>query len=186
MSRVGKKPIELPEKVEAKIQDKELTVKGPKGELKLKIHPWVKIELKDKEVLVTVKNPEMKVQNSLWGTFRSLVQNMVLGVTEGYEKKLEVNGVGYRVSLSGKKLLLNLGYSHPIEFALPEGLEAKVDKNIITVSGADKQLVGETAAQIRKLRKPEPYKGKGIKYVEEVIRRKAGKAAKAAGAAGGE
>lgn len=184
MSRVGKKPIELPDKVEAKLEAQELKIKGPKGELKLKIHPWVKIEIKDKEVLVAVKNAEMKVQNSLWGTFRSLIQNMIIGVEEGYEKKLEVNGVGYRVSLSGKKLVLNLGYSHPIEFSLPEGLEAKVEKNIITVSGADKQMVGETAAQIRKLRKPEPYKGKGIKYIDEVIRRKAGKAAKAAGAAG--
>lgn len=182
MSRIGKNPIQIPEKVEVKVNDGLIVVKGEQGELKQKIHPQVLVEIEDKQVVIKIKNDKDKLQKSLWGTTRQLINNMILGVTQGFEKKLEVNGVGYRVQLNGKLLVLNVGYSHPVEFKVPDGIDISVEKNIITVSGIDKQLVGETAAQIRKVRKPEPYKGKGIKYVDEVIRRKMGKQAKAAGA----
>jgi len=182
MSRIGKNPIQIPEKVEVKVNDGLIVVKGEQGELKQKIHPQVLVETEDKQVVIKIKNDKDKLQKSLWGTTRQLINNMILGVTQGFEKKLEVNGVGYRVQLNGKLLVLNVGYSHPVEFKVPDGIDISVEKNIITVSGIDKQLVGETAAQIRKVRKPEPYKGKGIKYVDEVIRRKMGKQAKAAGA----
>lgn len=177
MSRIGKKPIAVPSGVEVSINEKVLTVKGPKGELKLEIHPKVNIEKKDNDLIVSVKNPQDKEERSLWGLFGSLAGNMIQGVTEGFEKKLEVNGVGYKVSLSGNKLLLHVGYSHPVDFSLPQGISAEVEKNVIIIKGIDKQLVGEIASQIRKIRKPEPYKGKGIKYIDEIIRRKAGKTA---------
>ena len=177
MSRLGKLPIELGEGVQVKIEDDFIVVKGPKGELKEKMHELIKININDKEIKITVANPENKKEKALWGLYRSLVKNMVVGVTEGYEKKLEINGVCYRAQTSGRKLTLNVGYSHPVDYNLPEGIEAQVEGNIITISGINKQLVGEAAAQIRKIRKPEPYKGKGIKYIDEVIRRKAGKAA---------
>lgn len=177
MSRLGKLPIELPEGTEAKIQDDFIVVKGKKGELKQRLHDAVKVEIKDKVISVSVKHSEIKKERAFWGLYRSLINNMVLGVNEGYEKKLEIVGVGYRVALAGKKLTLNVGYSHPVDFPLSEGIDAQVEGNIITISGIDKQLVGETAAQIRKVRKPEPYKGKGIKYIDEIIRRKEGKAA---------
>lgn len=180
MSRIGKKPIDLPTTVEVTVKDCEVTVKGPRGSLTQKFDPSVKVEVKDKQVLVSVADPLEKRQRAFWGLFRKLIDNMVNGVVAGFEKKLEINGVGYRVALQGNALVLNLGFSHPIKFALPPGIIAKVDNNQITISGSDRQLVGEVAASIRKLRKPEPYKGKGIKYVGEVIRRKAGKAAKAA------
>lgn len=177
MSRLGKLPIVIPSGVDVKIDDSFITVKGPKGELKQKLNELVKVELKDGLVEVSIEKKENKKQRAFWGLFRSLINNMVVGVSEGFEKKLEVNGVGYRVAVSGKKLNLNLGYSHPIEFPLPDGITAEVEGNIITISGFDKQAVGEVAAQIRKLRKPEPYKGKGIKYVDEIIIRKEGKTA---------
>ena len=177
MSRIGKKPIEIPEAVEVKLDGSILVVKGSKGELKQEIHPLVKVDIKNKEINVSVKNPDDNNEKALWGLFRSLVFNMVLGVTEGFEKKLEINGVGYKAVLQGKTLVLNVGYSHPVEFSLAEGINCVVEQNVITISGIDKQLVGETAANIRKGRKPEPYKGKGIKYIDEIIRRKAGKAA---------
>ncbi|MFH1030898.1 MAG: 50S ribosomal protein L6 [bacterium] len=177
MSRIGKLPIELPDKVEVAIEDGKVTVKGPKGELTKIINSKIKVEKNGN--IVTVSNvSNSKDSNALWGLYRSLIFNMVKGVSQGFEKKLEVNGVGYRAMQEKNKLVLNLGYSHPIEFILPEYVEAKVEKNIITLSSLDKQLVGQVAANIRKIRKPEPYKGKGIKYVDEVIRRKAGKAAK--------
>lgn len=183
MSRVGKNPILIPEKVEVNISGQKVSVKGPKGELSHDVHPFVKIEMIDvdgsKAIKVSVENEEVKNQRAQWGTARAVLANLVKGVNEGFEKKLEVNGVGYRVSLSGKKLVLNVGYSHSVEFELPEGIDGKVEDNLITISGADRHLVGEVAARIRKIRKPEPYKGKGIKYLEEVIRRKAGKTAKA-------
>jgi len=177
MSRIGKKPIEIKEGVQVKIEGNLLTVKGPKGELIQKIHPKVKIEEKDGSLNVTVKNPENKTERALWGLFASLINNMIVGVTEGFEKKLEVNGVGYKVALQGDKLVLNVGFSHPVEFTIPKDLQASVEKNEITIIGADKQRVGEIAAQIRKIRKPEPYKGKGIKYSDEIIIKKVGKAA---------
>ncbi len=183
MSRLGKKPIAIPKGAEVTIEEEVIKVKGPKGELKQALHPLVKIEkIKDEElgdaIKLSVKDPENKKQKAFWGLYASLVKNMFKGVLEGYEKKLEINGVGYKVALSGKKLVLNVGYSHPVEFTLPEGISGQVEANVITVSGIDKQLVGETAARIRKIRKPEPFKGKGIKYVGELLRRKAGKAAK--------
>lgn len=184
MSRIGRKPIPIPSSIKVERIGNKIVVEGPKGKLKLDLHPDVNVEISDKQIFVTVKDERIKFDRSLWGLFRKLIFNMVEGVTKGFEKKLEVNGVGYKVALSGKKLILHLGFSHPIEFALPDGIEAEVDKNIITIKGIDKQQVGEVAAQIRRLRKPEPYKGKGIKYSDEVIRKKAGKAAKAVGSAG--
>jgi len=177
MSRIGRQPIIIPDGVEVKIDPSLITVKGTKGELKQEIHPVVKIEQKDKELLVTVKSPTLKQQKSLWGLFRRLVANMIIGVTDGFSKELEINGIGYKAAVKGDILTLHLGYSHPIEYKIPAGIEIKVEKNIVTISGTDKQIVGQTAAEIRALRKPEPYKGKGIKYVDEIIRRKVGKAA---------
>ncbi|HMB25968.1 MAG TPA: 50S ribosomal protein L6 [Patescibacteria group bacterium] len=177
MSRIGKKPIQIPDGVEVKFNDSVLTVKGPKGELKRKVHPSVDLDIGEKNIQVKVKSPENNKQKALWGLFRSLVNNMIVGVSKGFEKKLEINGVGYKASKKGDVLVLNVGYSHPVEFNLPKEVNCEVEKNIITVSGQDKQLVGEVAANIRKVRKPEPYKGKGIKYSDEIIIRKVGKTA---------
>ncbi|MFA5318300.1 MAG: 50S ribosomal protein L6 [Patescibacteria group bacterium] len=177
MSRLGKLPIEIPEKTEVKIQDDFIIIRGPRGELKQKLNPLAKVEIKDKEIIVSVKDEKDKKSRATWGLFRQLINNMVTGVNEHFEKKLEINGVGYRAAVSGNNLTLNVGYSHPVNYKLPEGIYGNVEKNVIIISGADKQLVGEAAAQIRKIRKPEPYKGKGIKYIDEVIRRKVGKAA---------
>lgn len=177
MSRIGKKPINIPDNVEVKIEPDYVRVKGPKGELSQKIHPKIKVEKQDKELVLTVSNPEEKADKSLWGLFNRLINNMVIGVTQGFEKKLEAVGVGFKVSLQGQKLILNLGFSHPVEFTLPKGINASVEKNTITISGIDKQQVGEIAAQIRRIKKPEPYKGKGIRYVDEVIKKKVGKTA---------
>ncbi len=182
MSRIGKKPIEIPEKVEIKTEGPGIVVKGPKGELRMRIHPLVKIEQKDKQLIVSVKNETDRNQKAVWGLTRTLIANLVEGVTDGFKKQLEINGIGYKANVSGKKLILNIGYSHPVEFPIPEGIDIKIEANIITVAGIDKKLVGETAAQIRAIKKPEPYKGKGIKYLDEVVRRKAGKTAKAVGA----
>lgn len=177
MSRLGKLPIELPEGTGARLEDGFVIIKGPKGELKQELTDLVKVDIKDSRITVSVKNPAQKKERSFWGLYRSLINNMVIGVTAGFEKKLEIQGVGYRANLSGKKLTLNVGFSHPVDYTLPEGITAQIEGNTITISGIDKQLVGEVAAQIRKVRKPEPYKGKGIKYIDEVIRRKEGKAA---------
>lgn len=177
MSRLGKLPIELKEGTQAKIEDGFIVVKGPKGELKERNNDLVKIDITDKEVKVSVDNPNSKKEKAFWGLYRSLIANMVQGVNEGFEKKLEVNGVGYKIAVQGRKVVLNVGYSHPVEYDLPEGITAQVEGNIISISGIDKQLVGEVSAQIRKVRKPEPYKGKGIKYIDEVVRRKVGKTA---------
>jgi len=177
MSRLGKLPIKLAEGMEAKVANGFIVVKNAKGELKQQTHPAVKIDINEGVIKVSVNNPEDKKEKALWGLYFSLIRNMVQGLTEGFAKKLEVIGVGYRLSLSGKKLTLNVGYSHPVIFDIPEGINAQVEANTITLTGADKQLVGETAALIRKIRKPEPYKGKGIKYADEIIRRKEGKAA---------
>ena len=177
MSRLGKLPVTLPTGVTADIKDNNIIVKGPKGELSQALHELVDIKVEEGAVTVSVKNPEIKKEKAFWGLYRSLINNMVTGVTEGFSKELEVVGVGYRVALSGKKLTLNVGFSHPVEFPLPDGVEASVEGNKISLSSIDKQLVGETAAQIRKVRKPEPYKGKGIKYVDEQIIRKEGKTA---------
>lgn len=182
MTRIGKQPIDIPSGVEVKIEDKHVFVKGPKGSLDFEFHRRVNFEQKDSQILVSVNRPEEKKSRELWGLSRVLVSNMIKGVTEGFSKQLEINGVGYKAEASGKKLTIHAGYSHPVVMEAPEGIEVKVDKNIITISGIDKQKVGQFTAQIREVRKPEPYKGKGIKYVDEVIRRKAGKVVKAAGA----
>ncbi len=181
MSRIGKKPIVIPTGTSAELNDGILKVKGPKGVLTLNIHSNVGIALSPEEIVVTVPKPDNKQQKALWGLFRSLVQNLVTGVTVGFEKKLEVNGVGFKVAIVGKDLSMQLGFSHPIIVAIPDSLEVSVDKNVIIVKGIDKQLVGQFAANVRSLKKPEPYKGKGIKYEGEVILRKAGKVVKAVG-----
>lgn len=180
MSRIGKQPIIIPKDVEVKIADTRISVKGPKGELIQPINPQIKLDLKEsegqKELSVSPKG-KSKDAAALWGLFRSLIFNMVKGVTEGFEKRLEIQGVGYRASLQDNNLILNIGFSHPVEIEAPENIEFKVEKNIIIVSGMDKQLVGQIAAKIRSQRKPEPYKGKGIRYLDEVVKIKAGKKA---------
>lgn len=177
MSRLGKLPIKLPEGTQAKVEKDFIIVKGPKGELKNQLSELVNVEIKEGEIIVSIKNEDNTKEKSFWGLYRSLINNMVVGVNEGFEKKLEINGVGYRAQVGGNDLTLNVGYSHPVVFQLPDGISASVEGNVITISGINKQLVGETAARVRKVRKPEPYKGKGIKYIDEVIRRKEGKAA---------
>ena len=176
MSRIGRKPIPIPANVDVKIEDGVVTVKGAKGTLTQNIHPNIKVEVKDGEVLVTRPNDE-KENRALHGLTRTLISNMIEGVTKGFTKELEVNGVGYRVQKQGKDLVMTLGYSHQVIVSEIPGITIEVPApNKIIVSGPDKQLVGQFAAQIREKRPPEPYKGKGIKYVNEVIRRKEGKA----------
>jgi len=178
MSRIGKMPIAIPAGVTVDIAENNVvTVKGPKGELTRTFAPEMEIKVEGAEATVSRPN-DLKKSKSLHGLSRTLLNNMVIGVTEGYTKELEVNGVGYRASKSGNVLTLNLGYSHPVEMTDPEGIEAKVDGNKITVCGIDKEKVGQYAAQIREKRAPEPYKGKGIKYATETIRRKVGKTGK--------
>ena len=179
MSRIGRMPIALPAGVTVDIaENNKVTVKGPKGALE-RVLP-AEMEIKLDGTTVTVSRPnDLKKMKSLHGLTRTLIHNMVVGVTEGYEKKLEVNGVGYRAQKNGKTLVLSLGYSHPVEMTDPEGIEVAVDgQNLIIVKGIDKEKVGQYAAEIRSKREPEPYKGKGIKYVDEVIRRKVGKTGK--------
>jgi len=177
MSRLGKLPIKIPTGTQVNLSNSFITVKGPKGELKQELSKKVKVEIKNDEIVLSINDINNKEEKSFWGLFRALINNMVTGVNDGYSKKLEIKGVGYKAAVVGNKLTLNLGFSHPVEFILPEGISALVEGNSITISGIDKQLVGELSAQIRKLRKPEPYKGKGIRYSDEIIRRKAGKAA---------
>ena len=169
-------PVEVPQGVTVNIKGKYVHVKGPKGQMEHTFPASMKISLKDGEVIVERPSDE-RTHRALHGITRAIINNMVVGVDKGFQKVLEINGVGYRAVLSGKKLTLNVGYSHPVDYALPDGISALVEGNTITINGIDKQLVGEVAAQIRKVRKPEPYKGKGIKYFDEVIRRKEGKAA---------
>jgi len=175
MSRIGRAPVVVPAGVELKLDGGVLTVKGPKGTLTQEIHPGMELDITPGEVIV--KRPsELKLYKSLHGLTRSLVQNMVVGVTEGFKKELDVNGVGYRVAKEGKKLVMNLGYSHQVIMEEIDGISVEApSQNKIIISGIDKQLVGQFAADVRKKRPPEPYKGKGIKYVDEVIRRKEGK-----------
>lgn len=181
MSRIGKKPIVIPSGVKASLDGQALKITGPKGELVIMVHPKVKAAVTENEITVDIEKKDVKLEKSLWGLTRSLIANAVQGVTQGYEKKLEINGVGFRGAVAGKTINLSLGFSHPIEMIVPEGLSAAMEKNIITITGIDKQAVGEFAAKIRSLKKPEPYKGKGIKYIDEVVRRKAGKVVKAVG-----
>lgn len=177
MSRLGKLPIEFKPGTQVKIENGFITVKGPKGELRQKLDEIVDVKIEENKLLVDVKDRQNRQDKTYMGLYRSLINNMVKGVEEGFEKSLEINGVGYRAAVQGRKLIVSAGFSHPVDFPLPEGINAIVEGNVIKVSGSDKQLVGETAARIRKIRKPEPYLGKGIKYVDEVIRRKEGKTA---------
>ncbi len=175
MSRVGKKPISIPDKTKVSYKDRMVTVQGKNGTLTQEIHPAVEVNI-EKNVINVSLNDQSRKTMALQGMTRSLLNNMVAGVNDGFERVLEINGIGYRAELKGKSIVFNLGYSHPIDFPLPEGVSAKVDKNnVVRISGIDKQLIGQTAARIRQLRPPEPYKGKGIKYAEEHIIRKAGK-----------
>lgn len=182
MSRIGKQVIKIPSDVNVSIKDGVIVVKGPKGELKRILNNLVTVKVEDGTVTVDVQNKEDKKERSLWGTFAAHIKNMVKGVTVGFKKQLEINGVGYRVALAGTDLKLDVGYSNPVIFKMPKEVKATVEKNLITLESADKEMLGRVAAEIRTIRKPEPYKGKGIKYMTETIRRKAGKAAKASAA----
>ncbi|MGE4291897.1 MAG: 50S ribosomal protein L6 [Desulfovibrio sp.] len=173
MSRIGKQPVAIPSGVEVTLGD-EIQVKGPKGTLATSKHPTVAYKLEDGHVVIE-RTDDSRMARAQHGLRRTLLANCVEGVSKGFEKTLEVIGVGYKVQVAGKSVVLTVGFSHPVEFPLPAGIEAKAEGSKLTISGIDKQLVGEVAAQIRKIRQPEPYKGKGIKYLDEQIRRKAGK-----------
>ncbi len=175
MSRVGKRPVPIPDSVKISLEGRKLSVKGPKGNLSRLIHEDVDLTVKDGFVVVSESGNGKRGSTALQGLTRSLVANMVLGVTEGFERTLEIVGVGYRVDLKANVLTFALGYSHPVVFKLPDGITASVEKSKVVLSGIDKELLGATAAKVRGFRKPEPYKGKGIKYAEERIRRKVGK-----------
>ncbi len=178
MSRIGRMPIAVPAGVTVDVaENNKVTVKGPKGTLERVLAKEMEIKVEGAEIVVSRPN-DLKKMKSLHGLTRTLLNNMVVGVTSGFEKKLEVNGVGYKAAKAGKKLTLSLGYSHPVEMEDPEGIETVVEGNVITVKGIDKEKVGQFAAEIRDKRRPEPYKGKGIKYADEVIRRKVGKTGK--------
>ena len=175
MSRIGKQPIPIIKDVEVKINGDMVTVKGPKGVLERRIHKKIGVEINGENLLITASD-NLRETRALHGLFGALLSNMVTGVSKGFEKALEIVGVGYRAELNGRTAVFNLGYSNPINFELPDGIDANVDKNKIVLTGIDKELLGRTAAKIRSLRPPEPYKGKGVKYADENIRRKAGKA----------
>ncbi len=176
MSRIGKKPIELPQGVTATITDREISVAGPKGNLKETLHPEIKVESKEGKLFVLPNVKKFsKRGRGLWGLYRALINNMVLGTSKGFEKKLEIEGVGFKANVQGDELVLNIGFTHPVKIKKIEGVDFLVEKNVITVSGINKERVGYMAALIRKQKKAEPYKGKGIKYQGEIIRRKEGK-----------
>jgi len=175
MSRVGKKPIPIPDNTKILYKDKLITVQGDKGSLTRTLHPAVELQIEDRVVSVIIAQNDRRTR-ALQGLTRSLVANMITGVSKGFERVLEINGIGYRAEVSGKIIVLNLGYSHPINFDIPEGISVSVDKNnVMKLTGIDKEKLGHMAAAIRRLRPPEPYKGKGVKYAEERIQRKAGK-----------
>ncbi len=180
MSRIGKQPIEISKEVTVKKKNGNLVISGPKGEIIREIHPEIKTEIKDGQIFVSLKRDfteAPKKIKALWGLYRTLIKNALIGVTEGFEKKLEIKGVGYKAEVKGDDLILNLGFSHPVEIKSSEGIEFSVKRNVITVSGINKEKVGRIAAEIRGVRKADPYKAKGIKYVGEKIRRKEGKKA---------
>ena len=180
MSRVGKKPILIPDGVKVEIKDRGVLIKGPKGELSFSCRPEIKVEAKEEKIFVSPQKDTKKTR-AFWGLTRALLANAVEGVVKGYEKKLEIRGIGYRASLDGNELNLQMGFTHPIKIKAPEGINFLVEKNIIIISGINKELVGEIAAKIRKIRPPEPYKGKGIRYLGELVKIKAGKKAVTAG-----
>lgn len=176
MSRIGRKPIQIPSGVTVEVTDSVVKVNGTKGSLETPLLRGLKVE--QAEGIVTVSKATENVETQMsFGLQRTLIANMIEGVSKGFERKLEINGVGYRAAVSGNVITLSLGFSHPVIYELPAGIQATVDRNVITIMGYDKQAVGQVAANLRSLKKPEPYKGKGIKYVEETIRRKAGKTA---------
>ena len=177
MSRIGKKPITIPAGVDVTINGQDITVKGPKGTLNYTFHSDITVAIEGTEINVS-RPSDVKEHRAMHGLTRTLIANMIVGVTEGYKKELEINGVGFRLSGGGQEIEMALGFSHPVKYKAPEGVQLATNKMEITVSGIDKQKVGQVAAEIRSLKKPEPYKGKGIKYVDEVILRKAGKAGK--------
>jgi large subunit ribosomal protein L6 len=175
MSRIGKKPIQVPDKIKIIYSERQLTIQGAKGSLSRTIHPDLDLNIENNVIDVLLKSQDRKVK-ALQGLTRSLVDNMVVGVSKGFERTLEINGIGYRAEAKGNSIIFNLGFSHPIDFVLPEGISAEVDKNnTVKLTGIDKEKLGHVAASIRRLRPPEPYKGKGIKYSEEKIQKKAGK-----------
>jgi len=176
MSRIGKNPIIIPEKVEAKMEDGIMTIKGPLGELSRAFKDVVSIKVGEKEIVLSIKKKSVDVI-ALWGTYASHIGNMVEGVTKGFAKKLILEGVGYKMQLEGQNVILNLGFSHPVKVETPEGIKVEIEKNTMSISGIDKEKVGQFSAEIRSFKKPEPYKGKGIRYENEVVRRKAGKKA---------
>lgn len=180
MSRIGKKIIIIPDKVTVSQNGSLIMVKGPKGELSLTLPNCLTMAINGSEITLTVADSTEKKQNALWGTYRQLIANLIEGATAGFSEQLDINGVGYKWEIRGQELVINVGYSHPVIFKIPAGLELKMEKTSLIITGCDKQLVGEAAASIRKIKKPEPYKGKGIKYAAEVIRRKAGKQVKSA------
>lgn len=185
MSRIGKKLILVPKEVEVKIEAQKVTAKGPKGELCLEIHKGIVVEIKDDQLFVTPKTRTIKsgeeVYNAgkeakaLWGLSRALLANIIEGVSSGFEKKLEIHGIGYKARVEGDEIILNVGFSHPVNIKIPKDLQVLVEKNIITISGINKASVGQLSATIRETKKPEPYKGKGIRYQGEYVRRKVGK-----------
>ncbi|MDD2696839.1 MAG: 50S ribosomal protein L6 [Candidatus Pacebacteria bacterium] len=176
MSRVGRKPIPIPQGVQVQIERQKVKVTGPKGEISREFRPEIKIELKEGKILLSpqqeIKDKEIK---ALWGLTRMLIANMVEGVVQGFEKKLEIEGVGFKAEVSGQEIVLSVGFSHQVRLEIPQGIKVSVEKNVISVSGIDKEAVGQFASNIKKVKPPEPYKGKGIKYAGEVVRRKAGK-----------
>lgn len=181
MSRIGKKPVALPQGITATVAQASVTVKGPKGELTLAVHPHAHVVLRDDEgvssLVVTVDDPD-KDDRAIWGTMRALIAQMVEGVSAGFTKILELNGVGFKMSAQGNTLTFSLGFSHEVKYTLPDGVAAKIENNLLTLTGSSAQAVGRAASEIRSFRKPEPYKGKGFRYNDEIVRRKAGKAAK--------
>jgi large subunit ribosomal protein L6 len=174
MSRIGKKPIEIPKGIEVKIEGDLVKIKGPKGELSRRIRPEIKVEIKEEKIFVSPQI-ETKKTKAFWGLTRTLLANNVKGVIEGYEKKLQIEGLGYKAEIEGENLILRAGFSHPVKIKAPSEIKFSVDKNIITISGINKELVGQVAAKIRKVRPPEPYKGKGIRYLGETVKLKPGK-----------
>lgn len=182
MSKLAKKPILIPQGVEAKLNDVVLEFSGKEGKLSVKILPFISVELKDGQIAVGL-NQNTKQGRANWGTMASLIKNAIQGVAEGFNKALELEGIGFKASMEGANLVLNVGFTHPVKFTPPEGIKISVEKGVIKIAGANKALVGEAAAKIRKIYPPEPYKGKGIRYQGEVVRRKAGKKVAGAGAA---
>jgi large subunit ribosomal protein L6 len=176
MSRIGRKPLEIPKGVQVSVTADAITTKGPKGTLSIRRHEAIEVK-EEKGQLLFARAGNLGPQRAAHGLMRALVSNMLTGVTKGFERSLEINGVGYKAEVKGTMLVLSLGYSHPIEFKLPEGISAKVDKNVLTLSGIDREALGAAAAKVRSFRPPEPYKGKGVKYAGETILRKAGKTA---------